>query len=246
MQREIAFAALETGVWLLMVLALYALKSYEAKKRERELEMQAVGAAMWREAQRQSEESGNLPKKSSSGYSPQTGARINTAPTPALAPAAAPQEHPPMSPRRDYHRVVAPTPDGAVPQHPAAVNRQRPSRDKPQRQAVISRRRQSAATVIPALAETQAHWRRGAPTGLPSVTGLSGLRKPNPIVRASQWAHHPSTKLRHPPSPRRCSGPRRSPRRTPPPEAWPGHRNPCPSTQRRRPAAPRRRAAPLN
>ena len=58
-----SFAALETGVWLLMVLALYALKSYEAKKRERELEMQAIGAAMWREAQRQSEESGESPEE---------------------------------------------------------------------------------------------------------------------------------------------------------------------------------------
>ena len=58
-----SFAALETGVWLLMVLALYALRSYEAKKRERELEMQAIGAAMWREAQRQSEESGESPEE---------------------------------------------------------------------------------------------------------------------------------------------------------------------------------------
>ena len=65
-----SFAALETGVWLLMVLALYALRSYEAKKREREqqmrereLAMQAIGAAMWREAERQSEESGESPEE---------------------------------------------------------------------------------------------------------------------------------------------------------------------------------------
>ena len=58
-----SFAALETGVWLLMVLALHALRSYEAKKRQRELELQAIGAAMWREAQRQSEESGESPEE---------------------------------------------------------------------------------------------------------------------------------------------------------------------------------------
>ena len=65
-----SFAALETGVWLLMVLALYALRSYQEKKRERERELlereheiQAAGAAMWREAVRQSKESGESPEE---------------------------------------------------------------------------------------------------------------------------------------------------------------------------------------
>ena len=65
-----SFAALETGVWLLMVLALYALRSYQEKKRERERELlereheiQATGAAMWREAERQSKESGESPEE---------------------------------------------------------------------------------------------------------------------------------------------------------------------------------------
>ena len=58
-----SFAALETGVWLLMVLALYALERYEARKRKREQELLAIGAAMWREAQRQSEESGQPPEE---------------------------------------------------------------------------------------------------------------------------------------------------------------------------------------
>ena len=80
-----SFAALETGVWLLMVLALHAIRNYEAKKRKEEeerrererqreeerrqreqeqaLENQAIGAAMWREAERQSEESGESPEE---------------------------------------------------------------------------------------------------------------------------------------------------------------------------------------
>ena len=76
-----SFAALETGVWLLMVLALHAIRNYEAKKRkeeeerqererkreeerrQRDQEMQAIGAAMWREAERQSEESGESPEE---------------------------------------------------------------------------------------------------------------------------------------------------------------------------------------
>ena len=76
-----SFAALETGVWLLMVLALRAIENYEARKRkreqemrerelareremqERDREMQAIGAAMWREAERQSEESGESPEE---------------------------------------------------------------------------------------------------------------------------------------------------------------------------------------
>ena len=69
-----SFAALETGVWLLMVLALYAIENYEARKRKRErerqerqrqldLENQAIGAAMWREAERQSKESGESPEE---------------------------------------------------------------------------------------------------------------------------------------------------------------------------------------
>ena len=58
-----SFAALETGVWLLMVLALRAIENYEARKRKRELEMQAIGAAIWREAQRQSDESGESPEE---------------------------------------------------------------------------------------------------------------------------------------------------------------------------------------
>ena len=69
-----SFAALETGVWLLMVLALRAIENYEARKLKREqerrqreqeqaLENQAIGAAMWREAERQSEESGESPEE---------------------------------------------------------------------------------------------------------------------------------------------------------------------------------------
>ena len=69
-----SFAALETGVWLLMVLALRAIENYEARKRkleeerrqreqEQALENQAIGAAMWREAERQSEESGDSPEE---------------------------------------------------------------------------------------------------------------------------------------------------------------------------------------
>ena len=53
-----SFASLETGVWIIMVLALRAIESYEARKEKRRQADAARGAAMWREAERLSEESG--------------------------------------------------------------------------------------------------------------------------------------------------------------------------------------------
>ena len=53
-----SFAALETGVWLLMVLALKALENYEKRKRQRQREQLERGAALALEAQRLSQETG--------------------------------------------------------------------------------------------------------------------------------------------------------------------------------------------
>ena len=53
-----SFAAVETGVWLLMVLALRALENYEKRKKQREREQQKRGAATLLEAQKMSKETG--------------------------------------------------------------------------------------------------------------------------------------------------------------------------------------------
>ena len=53
-----SFAALETGVWILMVLALKALENYEKRKQQRQREQLERGAALALEAQRLSQESG--------------------------------------------------------------------------------------------------------------------------------------------------------------------------------------------
>ena len=53
-----SFAALETGVWLLMVLAYEALKKYEKDRSKRRQELRKEGLAMWQEAERLSKETG--------------------------------------------------------------------------------------------------------------------------------------------------------------------------------------------
>ena len=53
-----SFAALEMGVWLLMVLALRALENYEKRKQQRRREQLERGAALSLEAQRLSQETG--------------------------------------------------------------------------------------------------------------------------------------------------------------------------------------------
>lgn len=53
-----SFAALETGVWLLMVLALKALENYERRKQQRQREQLERGAALALEALRISQETG--------------------------------------------------------------------------------------------------------------------------------------------------------------------------------------------
>ena len=53
-----SFAALETGVWLLMVLALKALENYEKRKQQRQRELLQRAAALALEALRRSEETG--------------------------------------------------------------------------------------------------------------------------------------------------------------------------------------------
>ena len=53
-----SFAALETGVWLLMVLAYEALKKYERDRSKRRQELRKEGLAMWQEAERLSKETG--------------------------------------------------------------------------------------------------------------------------------------------------------------------------------------------
>lgn len=53
-----SFASLETGVLLLMVLALKALESYEKRKEQRRREQLERGAALSLEAQRLSQETG--------------------------------------------------------------------------------------------------------------------------------------------------------------------------------------------
>jgi hypothetical protein len=58
-----SFAALETGVWLIMVLALQALRKYEAGSKKLRQAERGIGAAMWREAQRLSDESGEPAEK---------------------------------------------------------------------------------------------------------------------------------------------------------------------------------------
>ena len=41
-----SFAALETGVWLVMVLALYALEAFDRRRAERDQKMRFEGAAV--------------------------------------------------------------------------------------------------------------------------------------------------------------------------------------------------------
>ncbi len=53
-----AFAILEVGVWLFMVLAMQAFRSYEKRKKQRQREQLEKGAALSLEAQRQNEETG--------------------------------------------------------------------------------------------------------------------------------------------------------------------------------------------
>ena len=53
-----SFAALEMGVWLLMVLALRALENYEKRKQQRQREQLERGAALALEALRISQETG--------------------------------------------------------------------------------------------------------------------------------------------------------------------------------------------
>ena len=53
-----SFAALETGVWLLMVLALKALENYDKRKQQRQREQIEKGAALALEAQHISKETG--------------------------------------------------------------------------------------------------------------------------------------------------------------------------------------------
>ena len=52
------FAILETGVWLIMVLALKALQDYDRRKEQRRREQLEKGAALSLEAQRRSQETG--------------------------------------------------------------------------------------------------------------------------------------------------------------------------------------------
>lgn len=53
-----AFAALETGVWLIMVLALKALQDYDRRKEQRRREQMEKGAEFALEALRRSKETG--------------------------------------------------------------------------------------------------------------------------------------------------------------------------------------------
>ena len=53
-----AFAILEVGVWLIMVLAMQVLRSYERQKQRRQREQLEKGAALALEAQRLSQETG--------------------------------------------------------------------------------------------------------------------------------------------------------------------------------------------